>query len=93
MTAAKRAVHPTSSPEHYINLAARGERTHCSDPESHHLWLSQDESERATATQLCVGCAVWHECGSSSQSTTGEVRRLGKRQPGPCGLAIRESHE
>lgn len=27
------------------NLTARGERTHCSDPKSHHLWLSEDESE------------------------------------------------
>jgi hypothetical protein len=23
-----------------LNLAARGERTHCSDPETHHYWVS-----------------------------------------------------
>jgi hypothetical protein len=36
-----------------LNLAARGERTHCSDPASHHLWTSEDERERAVAVMLC----------------------------------------
>jgi hypothetical protein len=40
-----------------LNLAARGERTHCSDPTTHHLWLSESESERAIAVTLCVSTA------------------------------------
>ena len=27
-----------------INIAARGERTHCSDPETHHYWLSEHDT-------------------------------------------------
>ena len=51
-----------------INIAARGERTHCSDPELHGYWLSDDESKRAIAAQLCVGCPVWHECGAAAKA-------------------------
>lgn len=29
-----------------IDLAARGLRTHCSEPEIHHLWLSEVDAER-----------------------------------------------
>jgi hypothetical protein len=36
-----------------LNMAARGERTHCSDPTSHQLWLSEHEQERAVAVMLC----------------------------------------
>jgi hypothetical protein len=36
-----------------LDLTARGERTHCSDPTTHHLWLSEHESERAVAIMLC----------------------------------------
>jgi hypothetical protein len=35
-----------------LGLAARGERTHCSDPTTHHLWLSEHEVERAAAVGL-----------------------------------------
>jgi Transcription factor WhiB len=47
-----------------IDLATRGLRTHCSDPETHHLWLSEDRHERAQAARLCVGCPVQPECWS-----------------------------
>jgi hypothetical protein len=39
-----------------LGLAARGQRTHCSDPTSHHLWLSEYEAERAVAVMLCDHC-------------------------------------
>jgi hypothetical protein len=45
-----------------INLAARGLRTHCSDPGSSELWLSDYETERAEAVLLCRGCPVIIEC-------------------------------
>jgi Transcription factor WhiB len=51
-----------------IDLAVRGLRTYCSNPESHHLWLSEDEQERAAATQLCSGCPVQLECWSAANA-------------------------
>jgi hypothetical protein len=45
-----------------IDLAAHGLRTHCSDPETHHLWLSEDEQERAIAVELYPECPVQLEC-------------------------------
>jgi Transcription factor WhiB len=42
-------------------LAARGLRHHCADPELSHLWLSDHEDERALAAKLCFGCPVQME--------------------------------
>src|SRR3954449_6582453 len=46
-----------------LDMAARGERTHCLDPTSYRLWLSEHDTERATAvcsvtTAPCSPCAV-----------------------------------
>jgi hypothetical protein len=41
-----------------LGLAEQGLRTHCSDPTSHHMWLSDHESERAAAVLLCDQCPV-----------------------------------
>jgi hypothetical protein len=68
MTAPKSARASDALTRALINLAAAGERTHCSDPESHHLWLSDDESDRAVAAQLCIGCPVWQECGAAAKA-------------------------
>lgn len=35
-----------------INLAARGLRTHCSDPVSSELWLSEDQAEPKQAAGI-----------------------------------------
>ena len=35
-----------------INLTARGFRTHCSDPVSNELWLSEDQAERKQASGI-----------------------------------------
>jgi hypothetical protein len=35
-----------------INAASQGLRPHCSDPTSHHLWLSDHEAERQVAVML-----------------------------------------
>jgi hypothetical protein len=45
-----------------IDAAARGERHHCSDHETGHMWLSEDEHERAQAARMCIGCPVQMEC-------------------------------
>ena len=45
-----------------LDLAGRGERTHCSDPTSHHLWLSERDHERATAVMWCDHCPVLTVC-------------------------------
>jgi hypothetical protein len=47
---------------------ARGERHHCADPEVSHLWLSEDDHERALAAKLCVGCPVQMECWSAANA-------------------------
>ena len=51
-----------------IDNAARGLRTHCSDPELGHLWLSDHEDERAVAAILCGGCPVQMECWSVARA-------------------------
>jgi hypothetical protein len=51
-----------------LNIAARGQRTHCSDPTSHHLWLSEHPGERAIAAMLCRGCPVITECGEAAEA-------------------------
>jgi hypothetical protein len=50
-----------------LNMAERGERTHCSDPTSHHLWLSEHESERAVAVMLCDHCPVLTVCRQTAE--------------------------
>jgi hypothetical protein len=50
------------------DLAARGQRHHCSDPGLAHLWLSDHEEERAVAAALCVGCPVQMECWSVARA-------------------------
>jgi hypothetical protein len=50
-----------------LDLAARGERTHCSDPKSHGLWLSESVAGRRTAVELCRGCPVLRECGEAAE--------------------------
>ena len=45
-----------------LDLAGRGERTHCSDPTSHYLWLSERDHERATAVMWCDHCPVLTVC-------------------------------
>lgn len=57
-----------------LDLAARGERTHCSDPATHHLWLSEIKAERAEAAKLCRGCPVIIPCG---QAATARQERWG----------------
>jgi hypothetical protein len=53
-----------------LGLAEQGLRTHCSDPTSHHLWLSEHESERALAVMLCDHCPVLTVCRDTAE--TGE---------------------
>jgi hypothetical protein len=50
-----------------LDMAARGERTHCSDPTSHHLWLSEHETERAIAVMLCDHCPVLTVCRDTAE--------------------------
>jgi hypothetical protein len=50
-----------------LNLAARGERTDCSDPASHYLWLSEHDNERAVAAMLCDHCPVLQVCRDTAE--------------------------
>jgi hypothetical protein len=45
-----------------LTLAAQGQRTNCSDPETHHYWTSEHERERVLAASACHGCPVTLEC-------------------------------
>jgi hypothetical protein len=49
-----------------ITTASRGLRTHCSDPGTSELWLSESEPERSEAARLCIGCPVFIECGGAA---------------------------
>jgi hypothetical protein len=53
-----------------LNLAERGERTHCSDWSIRHYWLSEDRGERALAVRACTGCAVLDPCGEVGRHQT-----------------------
>jgi hypothetical protein len=46
-----------------LDLADQGLRPHCSDRETHHLWLSEEITERRTAVELCRCCPVLKPCG------------------------------
>ena len=45
-----------------LTIASQGVRAHCSDPETHHYWLSEHAPERAIAVKLCTGCPVLQPC-------------------------------
>ena len=49
-----------------LELGARGLRTHCSDPGSRYLWLSDNVQERREAERLCRGCPVLVPCGAAA---------------------------
>jgi hypothetical protein len=49
-----------------INAAAQGLRTPCSEPDTHHYWLSEDPAERKKAARWCRGCPVLHDCGAAA---------------------------
>src|SRR5207342_931970 len=49
-----------------VDLAAVGQRPHCSDPGTRDLWLSEHDGERAQAALLCHGCPVFAPCGTAA---------------------------
>lgn len=51
-----------------VSMAARGERTHCSDVGTAGLWLSESEGDRREAEALCIGCPVIEPCGQSAEA-------------------------
>jgi hypothetical protein len=51
-----------------IAMAAKELRPHCSDPESHLMWLSEHPQERAQAALMCGGCPVIAECGDAADA-------------------------
>jgi hypothetical protein len=50
-----------------ITIAARGLRTHCSQPEIRSWWLSDSQQERDVAARLCRGCPVFIPCAEVGQ--------------------------
>jgi hypothetical protein len=55
-----------------LEMASRGERTHCSDVGLAGLWLSEHEADRQEACRLCIGCPVQTECLTAA--TTNQER-------------------
>jgi Transcription factor WhiB len=51
-----------------VDLAARGLRTHCSDPGTSDLWLSDHPGERHEAAKLCRHCPVIIECRQAADA-------------------------
>jgi hypothetical protein len=51
-----------------LNLTSRGQRPHCSDPETHHYWLSEEQHERALAIRGCQHCPVLTECRNAAEA-------------------------
>jgi Transcription factor WhiB len=51
-----------------IALGARGMCTPCSQPETHHYWLSEIEAERKQAAAWCRPCPVLIECGQAAEA-------------------------
>jgi Transcription factor WhiB len=45
-----------------LTIASQGLRTNCSDPETHHYWLSEYRAERTLAARACRGCPVQAPC-------------------------------
>jgi Transcription factor WhiB len=45
-----------------LELARQGQRTNCSDPETHHYWTSEHPPERKLAVRACAGCPVLQPC-------------------------------
>jgi hypothetical protein len=76
-----------------LNMAAGGQRTHCSDPTSHHLWLSEHPQDRAIAAKLCRGCPVLTVCRDTAEERDerwgvwggiDRSRRPGRPKNKPC---------
>jgi Transcription factor WhiB len=51
-----------------VDLASRGQRTHCSDPVSSELWLSDLTAERAQAARMSHGCPVIEPCSAAAEA-------------------------
>jgi hypothetical protein len=50
------------------DLAKEGILPHCADPETSHMWLSEDAEDRARATKWCRGCPIFTECGEAASA-------------------------
>jgi Transcription factor WhiB len=70
-----------------LNLAAAGLRTHCSDPGSSDLRLSDHPSERREAARLCRGRPVIQECRQAASARDERWHVWGGRDYTRCGKA------
>src|SRR5687768_4347347 len=71
-----------------VNIAARGLRTHCSQPEIHSWWLSDSQQEREVAARLCRGCPVLEPCREVGQYQRFGVWGSVDRTPRPYKIKI-----
>jgi hypothetical protein len=60
-----------------IDLAARGPRTHCSDPDRAHLWLPDHEARTGEAAILYINCPAQLECWAASAARDERFRVWG----------------
>jgi hypothetical protein len=49
-----------------VEAASKGLRPNCRQPETHHYWTSEHDSERAQAALWCTGCVVFEPCGEAA---------------------------
>jgi hypothetical protein len=75
-----------------ITIASRGLRTHCSEPDIHSYWLSEDPKERAVAARLCRGCPVIIPCAEVGQHQRWGVWGGVDRSPRPYKINSERSN-
>ena len=49
-----------------LDLADRGRRTPCGDPDDYERWTSEDADELADAATRCPGCPIFTECEAAA---------------------------
>lgn len=53
-----------------LDLAARGQRSRCSDPGTHDFWTSDDPEQRKLAATWCAGCPIFDACAAAGAAET-----------------------
>jgi len=44
------------------------QHTNCSDVRTRHMWLSEDQQQRANTAIMCRGCQVFEACGTAARA-------------------------
>ena len=52
-----------------LDLADRGRRTPCGDPDDYERWTSEDYTERDAVAERCHACPIFRECDEAAKET------------------------